>query len=311
MKRDKSVSLHLLLLLAVFLTAVFTFILPAGIAKAAVAGAPTISATVSGNTVSVTATAVSGANKYRYQISQDPDFFIIQETKNKNKLNIKFTDLDYSTVYYVRVRGFYKADGGKEFGPWSSIATVTTGAKTAAAPAAPTVKVKNYIMKTDILSLLGMTTEQVKNKYLATTTMKVGSVSGMNTIELGNPKVEMYFNNKGCFFLSTTLSTLIEKTVPQLTSSKLVDDLGINGGYIGECQELKEADPKKSVLEISYTRNYGTVNGTLYIYGVAKDANGNILYDGNSAVQLTEGITNFSTVTKGYSGLLTGFMAAG
>ena len=310
MKRGNSVFLHFLLFPAAFLTALLIFILPVCSAKAAVVSAPAVTATASGNKVTVSATAVAGANKYRYQISLNSAFTNIQETKNKNKLSVNFTDLSYNTTYYVRVRGFYKADGGKEYGPWSSVVTVTTGSQPAAAPA-PVVKVKNYIMKNDILSLMGMSTEQIKNKFLPTTTLKVGSAGGMNTIELGNPSILMYFSTGGCFFLTTKLSTLIEKPVPQITSSRLVDDLGINGGYIGECQEVKDADPKKSVLTISYQRNFGTVSGTLYIYGSSKDANGNIIYDGNSEIQLVEGITNFSTATKGYSNMLTGYLAAG
>ena len=160
-------------------------------------------------------------------------------------MSYKTEQVDTGT-YYVRVRGFYKADGGKEYGPWSTAVTVTTGSQPAAP--APAVKVKSYILNNDILSLLGMSMDQVKSKYASVTTVKVGSVSGMNTIGLGNPAIEMYFTNKGCFFLAGNLSTLVGKTVPQLTASKLLDELGINAGYIGECQEIKEADPKKSVL---------------------------------------------------------------
>ena len=101
------------------------------------------------------------------------------------------------------------------------------------------------------------------------------------------------------------------KTVPQLTASKLLDELGINAGYIGECQEIKEADPKKSVLTIYYQRNYGTDSGTLYIYGVSKDSSGNIIYDGSSVIRIVEGITNFSTVGGGYPNMFGGYLAAG
>ena len=156
-----------------------------------------------------------------------------------------------------------------------------------------------------------MSMDQVKSKYASVTTVKVGSVSGMNTIGLGNPAIELYFTNKGCFFLAGNLSTLVGKTVPQLTASKLLDELGINAGYIGECQEIKEADPKKSVLTIYYQRNYGTDSGTLYIYGVSKDSSGNIIYDGSSVIRIVEGITNFSTVGGGYSNMFGGYLAAG
>ena len=310
MKRGNSVSLHFLLLPAAFLTALLMFILPVSTAKAAVVSAPAVTATASGNKVTVSATSVAGANKYRYQISLNSSFTNIVETKSKAKLSIKFTDLDYNTTYYVRARGFYKADGSKEFGPWSSVVTVTTGNQTAAAPA-PAVKVKSYILNNDILSLLGMSMDQVKSKYASVTTVKVGSVSGMNTIGLGNPAIELYFTNKGCFFLAGNLSTLVGKTVPQLNASKLLDELGINAGYIGECQEIKEADPKKSVLTIYYQRNYGTDSGTLYIYGVSKDSSGNIIYDGSSVIRIVEGITNFSTVGGGYSNMFGGYLAAG
>ena len=177
MKRGNSVSLHFLLLPAAFLTALLMFILPVCTAKAAVVSAPAVTATASGNKVTVSATSVAGANKYRYQISLNSSFTNIVETKSKAKLSIKFTDLDYNTTYYVRARGFYKADGSKEFGPWSSVVTVTTGNQAAAAPA-PAVKVKSYFLNTDILGLLGMSLDQVRNKYISVTTVKVGSVSG-------------------------------------------------------------------------------------------------------------------------------------
>ena len=76
-------------------------------------------------------------------------------------------------------------------------------------------------------------------------------------------------------------------------------------------QEIKEADPKKSVLTIYYQRNYGTDSGTLYIYGVSKDSSGNIIYDGSSVIRIVEGITNFSTVGGGYSNMFGGYLAAG
>ena len=309
MKRGNSVSLHFLLLPAAFLTALLMFILPVSTAKAAVVSAPAVTATVSGNKVTVSATSVAGANKYRYQISLNSSFTNIVETKSKAKLSIKFTDLDYNTTYYVRARGFYKADGSKEFGPWSSVVTVTTGNQTAAAPA-PAVKVKSYFLNNDILGLLGMSLDQVRNKYISVTTVKVGSVSGMNTLSLGNPAIELYFNNKGCFFLAGNLSTLVGKTVPQLTAVKLMEELDISAGYIGQGQEVKEADPKKSYMTVSYQRNYGTVSGTLYIYGISKDSNGNIIYDGTSVIQIVEGITNFSTSTGGYSNMFGGLLAA-
>ena len=89
-----------------------------------------------------------------------------------------------------------------------------------------------------------------------------------------------------------------------------MEELDISAGYIGQGQEVKEADPKKSYMTVSYQRNYGTVSGTLYIYGISKDSNGNIIYDGTSVIQIVEGITNFSTSTGGYSNMFGGLLAA-
>ena len=93
-------------------------------------------------------------------------------------------------------------------------------------------------LNNDILGLLGMSLDQVRNKYISVTTVKVGSVSGMNTLSLGNPAIELYFNNKGCFFLAGNLSTLVGKTVPQLTAVKLMEDVVRQRGYRKSLMEL-------------------------------------------------------------------------
>ena len=71
MKRGNSVFLHFLLFPAAFLTALLIFILPVCSAKAAVVSAPAVTATASGNKVTVSATAVAGANKYHTRARPD------------------------------------------------------------------------------------------------------------------------------------------------------------------------------------------------------------------------------------------------
>lgn len=85
--------------------------------------------------IKVSVIPIVDANWYQYQIATDFSFNTVVKSKKSQKTEKSFTNLTAGTVYYIRVRAFYKpASGKKSFGSWS----VTAAARTDPATQQPT-----------------------------------------------------------------------------------------------------------------------------------------------------------------------------
>ncbi len=270
------------LLLAAILSALLLIFTPAVHTEAAeTIGQTSVTVSAGSTSVSVTATAVYGANKYRYQIATDSKFTDVIDFKNKAKLTIKFNDLVSGTTYYVRARAFSKNNGGKKvLGPWSNVVSVTTTSPV-------TVVEKKYVVNSDILSLVGLSMDQIKAKY-SSSNYKESTLQGMRTLTVINPSMTLFFNNSGCMLITTTLSQLMGKTVPSMTAEGLVRELSMGtGANLGDCEE--KTITSGTILNIEYTRSYNRISGMMMIISLGKSTDGkDYLYGSASEVQIFE-----------------------
>ncbi len=289
MQRNTTSLFRAQFILAAILSAILLILIPSSRPEAADAiGQTSVTVSANSGSVSVSASAVYGANKYRFQIATDAGFSNIIEVKSKSKLSVKFTGLASGTTYYVRARAFNKDSSGKKsYGPWSSVASVKT---TAAASIGTTTTVvqKKYIVNSDILSLMGLSLDQVKAKY-ASTNYKEDSKEGMRILTVINPSMTLYFSNGGCFLITSTLSQLMGKAVPSITADALLADLSFGyGTTLGTCEE--RTDTSGTALCVNYTRSYNRISGQMVILTLGKSTDGkNYLYGSASEVQISEG----------------------
>lgn len=76
--------------------------------------------------IQITASEVSGANMYQYQVAKDSTFSIGLRSKKSRSLVKSFGSLTAGDTYYVRVRGYRKPVNGKRrFGTWSETVTIS------------------------------------------------------------------------------------------------------------------------------------------------------------------------------------------